>query len=136
MFLAVFALGSAVLYYQRDDEPYPSPNQNPELHNNADFQFESDFSFDLPPGTILNHDNHDAKGWRQTGVMPLILEDAIDEVCSIMADGGFSLSAKQNALDVGDAVLLEFRSKNHYPRLWMLWDVKGTHTGFSWGVSK
>ena len=94
-----------------------------------------DFVTSLPPGAAILLDQPNARGWQQTGRLPMDLEGARGVVVGMMCERGYALMQEVGDSE-SDRWLSEWRNDGNERIMWSLW-LEGRHqTGFSWGNVK
>lgn len=92
----------------------------------------SDESSGFPSGTKVMLDDPHGKGWRQTGMMPIDVNDAMRWLAGYMRTRGFY---RTHNVEQGNRMLSEWTDGNGNKLMWMFWPANGK-TGFSWGEVK
>ena len=87
---------------------------------------------DFPAGTKIIVDNSAGKGWRQTGMMPIDVDSAMDWLTEYMRAKG---CYREHKVEQGKRILSEWSDEKGGRFMWMLWPANGK-TGFSWGDVK
>lgn len=92
----------------------------------------NDESSGFPSGTKVMLDNPDGKGWRQTGIMPIDVNEAMRWLAGYMRTKG---CYRAHNVEQGNRILSEWTDGKGKKLMWMFWPANG-NTGFSWGEVK
>lgn len=92
---------------------------------------------ELPSSWQIDVQGKEIGGWRQTGKAPGTLIDIADEVQELMAAHGFTETKMVDEEDMSASQrLIQYTASTGVKILWMLRDVGGNQTSFSWGREK
>lgn len=86
----------------------------------------------LPRGSEVLFDKPNARGWKQTGRMPLDMEYAISEVDGFLKGCGYSRVHDVGSVGAGH-LLTEWKRADGHRVMWAVWPEGRNRTGFSWG---
>ena len=87
----------------------------------------------LPRGSTIVFDAPNAKGWKQTGRMPLDMSEARGEIEGFLVGHGYSCERTAGDEEHG-RMLSEWRGCGGRRVMWAIWKDGPRVTGFSWGV--
>lgn len=91
------------------------------------------YSIRMPVSAVIMESDDSGKTWRQNGVMPVTYVSAVSQLKACLGSQGWKL--KQTILlgNATDRTLMNFE-KGKKKITVMVWKIKLTQAGFSWGI--
>lgn len=113
-----------------------SERVDPELPTASMVSYDDEEAFteSIPKAWKVTDDNPRAKGWRQIGVAPETMQEAMREVQMLMRRFGYT--EKHDPVADECQTIMEFQREGGLGVMWMLWRRSDDETGYSWGVVK
>ena len=86
----------------------------------------------LPRGSKLVFDLPNARGWKQTGQIPLDMEGAVSAIDEFLKECGYSRDRDIGGVTAGH-LLTEWKREDGHRVMWAVWPEGRNCAGFSWG---
>lgn len=91
------------------------------------------YSIRMPVSAVITDSDDSGKTWRQNGVMPVTYTCAVSQIKACLGGQGWKLKQSIPLGSTNDRTLMNFE-KGKKKITVMVWKIKLTQAGFSWGI--
>jgi hypothetical protein len=91
------------------------------------------YSIRMPVSAVITESDDSGKTWRQNGVMPVTYVSAVSQIKACLGNQGWKLKQNISLGSTMDRTLMNFE-KGKKKITVMVWKIKLTQAGFSWGI--
>jgi hypothetical protein len=91
------------------------------------------YSLRMPVTAVITESDDTGKTWRQNGVMPVTYVSAVSQIKACLGNQGWKLKQNIPLGSATDRTLMNFE-KGKKKITVMVWKIKLTQAGFSWGI--
>ena len=91
------------------------------------------YSIRMPVSAVITESDDSGKTWRQNGVMPVTYVSAVSQLKACLGSQGWKLNKTIPLGSAMDRTLMNFE-KGKKKITVMVWKIKLTQAGFSWGI--
>lgn len=91
------------------------------------------YSIRMPVSAVITESDDSGKTWRQNGVMPVTYVSAVSQLKACLGSQGWNLKQTIPLGSASDRTLMNFE-KGKKKITVMVWKIKLTQAGFSWGI--
>lgn len=91
------------------------------------------YSIRMPVSAVITESDDSGKTWRQNGVMPVTYVSSVSQIKACLGSQGWKLKQNIPLGSAMDRTLMNFE-KGKKKITVMVWKIKLTQAGFSWGI--
>ena len=91
------------------------------------------YSIRMPVSAVITESDDSGKTWRQNGVMPVTYVSAVSQLKACLGSQGWKLKQAIPLGSATDRTLMNFEKGKRKITV-MVWKIKLTQAGFSWGI--